>query len=122
MQEQSITKEKCLITGFLIGIISGFLGVGGGFILVPILTTYFLLSQHKAQAISLGVVLPTALIGAVVYSMHGEADIFTSAQLAAGGIVGAAIGVRIMEKMPAAMLKKMFGVVLLIIGIRMIVS
>lgn len=118
----SISKEKCLATGLLIGLLSGLLGVGGGFILVPILSSYFLLPQHKAHAVSLAVVLPTAVIGSFVYAMHGDVEIATSAQLAIGGIIGAAIGVRIMQKIPAATLKKMFGLVLLLIGLRMIIS
>lgn len=119
---EHISKEKCIATGFLIGILSGLLGVGGGFILVPILSAYFLLPQHNAHAISLAVILPTAIIGSFVYSMHGDVNIYAAMQLAIGGVIGAAIGVRLMQKIPAEMLKKIFGAVLLIIGIRMIIS
>ena len=43
-----------------------------------------------------------------------------NAQLAVGGVIGAAIGARMMKKIPAAQLKRMFGIMLILVGIRMV--
>ena len=51
-------------TGMVVGWLSGLLGVGGGTILVPILTLLFGLEQHHAQGVSLVMILPTAIAGA----------------------------------------------------------
>lgn len=108
--------------GVGIGVLSGLLGVGGGIFLVPILTSYFAVDQHLAHGTSLAVVVPTAIMGATVYSYHGTMDVVMAAQLAVGGVIGAAIGSRVMTKIPAAQLKRMFGVMLILVGIRMVLA
>jgi len=113
---------KYVGVGLGIGVLSGLLGVGGGIFLVPILTSYFAVDQHLAHGTSLAVVIPTAIMGATVYSFHGTMDIPLAAQLAVGGVIGAAIGARVMKKIPAAQLKRMFGVMLILVGIRMVFS
>ena len=113
---------KYVGAGVGIGILSGLLGVGGGIFLVPILTGWFAVDQHLAQGTSLAVVVPTGIIGASVYAMHGTMDVGLAAQLAVGGVVGAAIGCRWMRKIPAAQLKRMFGVMLTLVGLRMVLS
>ena len=122
----TITKnpmvKRYIATGFCIGILSGLLGVGGGIFLVPALVTYFAIDQHKAHAISLAVVLPTAVTGALVYGIHGDMDYSLAAKIAVGGIIGALIGARLMKKVPAAVLKRMFGVLLCLVGVRMLLS
>jgi uncharacterized membrane protein YfcA len=114
--------RKYLFTGFAIGILSGLLGVGGGIFLVPVLTVYFGVMQHKAHAISLAVVLPTAVAGAAIYGFHGDMDLLLALKLAVGGIVGASVGARAMQKIPAAVLKRLFGMLLCLTGARMLLS
>ena len=113
---------KYVGVGLGIGVLSGLLGVGGGIFLVPILTSYFAVDQHLAHGTSLAVVVPTAIMGATVYSYHGTMDVAMAAQLAVGGVIGAAIGSRVMTKIPAAQLKRMFGVMLILVGIRMVLA
>ena len=64
--------------------------------------------------------IPTAIMGAAVYSYHGTMNVGLAAQLAVGGVIGAAIGARMMKKIPAAQLKRMFGIMLILVGIRMV--
>jgi len=113
---------KYVGVGLGIGALSGLLGVGGGIFMVPILTSYFGIDQHLAHGTSLAVIVPTAIMGAAVYSYHGTMDVALAAQLAIGGVVGAAIGSRVMKKIPAAQLKRMFGVMLILVGIRMVLA
>jgi len=115
-------KKKSLFTGFAIGILSGLLGVGGGIFLVPVLVSYFDVEQHKAHAISLAVVLPTALVSALVYGARGQVDVNLAALLAVGGIIGASLGARMMKKIPADTLKRLFGLLLCLVGARMLLS
>ncbi len=113
---------KYIGVGLGIGVLSGLLGVGGGSFLVPILTSFFALDQHLAHGTSLAVVVPISVVGAAVYSFHGTMDVLLAAQLAVGGVIGAAVGARLMKKIPAAQLRRMFGVMLILVGIRMVMS
>ena len=113
---------KLLGSGVFVGIMSGLLGIGGGVFMVPIMVTYFAISQHEAHATSLAVVLPTALVSAIVYGFHGQTDMVLSLQIVIGSIVGANIGARVMQKIPAAQLKRFFGLMLALVGLRMVLS
>ena len=115
-------KVKKISTGFCVGILSGLLGVGGGVFMVPLMTGWFGFTQHAAQATSLAMIIPTALFSSVVYGLHGSVDLKFAAVLAAGSMMTAAQGARIMTHVPAARLKQIFGLMLVIVGIRMVVS
>lgn len=108
--------------GFIVGILSGLLGVGGGIFLVPIMVTYFKMTQHIAQATSMAIVIPTALISSIIYGFHGNTDINLAINLTVGSILGASIGARIMKKIPAIRLKQMFAILLIFVGVRMVLA
>jgi Predicted permeases len=108
--------------GLLAGLLSGLLGVGGGIILVPIMVSLLGFAQHNAHATSLAVIIPTAIAGSSIYSTHGNLDIILALTLTAGSIVGAVFGARWMQRIPAAQLKRMFGVLLVTVGVRMLWS
>lgn len=111
---------KMTATGFGIGILSGLLGVGGGVFLVPILVGFYGISQHLAQGISLAVVIPTAIVSSIIYSLHGSVDYLTALPLILGSVVGASIGAKLMKRLPAAQLKQLFAIMLILVGIRMV--
>lgn len=113
-------KTKLVGVGLLIGLLSGLLGIGGGVFLVPIMVTYFGIAQHSAHATSLAVVIPTAIVSAIIYGLHGQTDFLLSVQLIIGSILGASIGARLMKKIPAAQLKRLFGIMLVLVGLRMV--
>lgn len=108
--------------GFGIGILSGLLGIGGGVFMVPIMVGYFAVAQHNAQATSLAVVIPTAVVSAIIYGWHGNIDLTITANLIVGSMIGASFGARLAKKLPAAQLKKLFGVMLVLVGLRMVLS
>lgn len=115
----NVTMTK-ILTGFMVGVLSGLLGVGGGVFMVPIMVGWFGFTQHIAQATSLAMIIPTALVGSVIYSFHGSIDLTIAAVLAAGSMLSAAVGSRVMTRMPAARLKQLFGLMLFLVGIRMV--
>lgn len=113
---------KMVGTGFGVGILSGLLGVGGGVFLVPLLVSAFGVVQHLAHGISLAVVIPTAIVSSVIYSFHGSVDYSIALQLIAGSVVGASIGAKAMKRLPADQLKRLFAVMLILVGVRMVLS
>ncbi len=115
-------KFKIMGFGLIAGILSGLLGVGGGIVLVPIMVTYLGITQHIAHGTSLAVIVPTALAGSIVYGLSGNINLTPALNLAIGSIIGASFGARWMKKIPAKQLKQLFGVFLIIVGIRMVLS
>jgi uncharacterized membrane protein YfcA len=122
----SITTILILvIIGLLAGILSGLVGVGGGIIMVPLFVLVLGLSQHSAQGHSLAVMLPPVTFLAV-YNYHksgGEGidwriALIVSLLFVIGGFIGSKLALQIDQKM----LKKVFGVVMLIVAIKLIFS
>lgn len=108
--------------GLLAGFLSGVLGIGGGVVMVPLLLLVGF-SQHQAQGTSLAAMLPPVTLLAVLqYSKGGHVDwklaLVISATFVIGGLFGSKLAVAIDEKL----LKRIFGVLMLFIAVKMIVG
>ncbi len=107
--------------GVLAGFISGSLGVGGGIIIVPGLVFFLGLTQHQAQGVSLGMMLaPIGLLAFINYYKAGHINIKYSILLLAVFFIGSYLGSLMAVQLPAATLKKIFGGLMLVAGVRMI--
>ena len=115
-------QVKLAGAGFTVGVFSGLLGIGGGIFLVPIMVAYFRITQHVAQATSMAIIIPTALISSVVYGFHGNTDMKLAMYVVVGSMLGAGIGARLMNRIPAIRLKQLFAVLLIFSGLRMVCS
>lgn len=118
----SITRDQmiALLIGVAAGLMSGLMGVGGGVVMIPLMTAFLGLSQHKAHGTSLAVIVFTAISGAITYGWKGHTDLFIAAELAAGAIVGARIGALAMNRIDSRQLRLAFAVFLLLVGLRML--
>jgi uncharacterized protein len=81
-----------LLTGFLMGLLSSLLGVGGGIIVVPLLVTFFGFSQQLAQGTSLVVMVPIALLGAWRLTTTGFTQWGQGVRIGLGALFGAVGG------------------------------
>lgn len=103
------------------GVLSGFIGLGGGVVLVPCLIYFMGMTQHSAQGTSLAVMLPPVGILAVMnYYKGGYVDIKSALILGLSFIVGGYLGSKIAINLPEALLKKAFGGIVILIGLKMI--
>jgi hypothetical protein len=98
---------------------SGLLGVGGAVIMVPLLASVLKLGQHRAQGTSLAVTIFTALAALVGYAGGGHVDLAMAALLVVGSVGGAPAGARAAQRLPAATLRRAFGVLVLLVGLRL---
>lgn len=110
---------KATVTGVAAGFFSGLFGVGGGVLIVPGLMLF--LSQHRklAHGTSLAAIVPIAIAGAAAYAFEGAVDVAAAMILAVGGMVGAWLGVYLLEKLPVNAVRFGFGVILLVSALRM---
>ncbi len=102
------------------GAAAGLLGVGGGLLMVPFLTLAVGLSQHAAEATSLVVVLPTAIVASVALRRRGVGDLGLALRFGLVGALGGAAGALLALALPAATLRVVFAAFLTVVGLRLV--
>ena len=109
-----------LLLGLITGLVSGLLGVGGGSVMIPVFVLLFGMSQHAAQGTALASMLaPVFLLAVLRYHHEGHVNVPMAVIVAVGLFIGALAGAHYAQAIPAAALKRMFGIYLIIIGIKM---
>jgi len=111
-----------LLLGFIAGFLSGSVGVGGGVVMVPLAIWFLGYSQHQAQGISLAVLaVPVTFIAAYTYHTSGhKLDWRYALIIATTFVIGGYLGSKIAVNLNQQVLKKIFGVIMLVIAIKMI--
>lgn len=112
-----------LLIGVSAGLLSGFIGIGGGLLIVPALMYFTGLSQMAAQGTSLALMLPP--IGALAvmnYWKAGEVDIRAAAVMVLAFMIGGHFGSRIALAMDPLKVRLAFGTVMLFVAVRMIIQ
>lgn len=107
--------------GLAAGAFSGMFGIGGGLVMVPAMVFFLAMSQHSAQGTSLGVlVIPVAAMAAYNYYQRGELNVKYALIIALTFMIGGYFGSKISLGMSQLMLKRVFGVVMLIMALKLI--
>jgi uncharacterized membrane protein YfcA len=106
--------------GVLRGAAAGLLGVGGGTLMVPFLTLAAGLSQHEAEATSLLVVLPTAIVASIILRRRGVGDLGVALRLGTHGAAGSVLGALAALALPSDVLRFIFGGFLLLVSVRLV--
>ncbi len=109
---------KTLLLSFAIGLAAGgfggMIGIGGGVIMVPLLTGLFKLSQHQAHGTSLLALVFTGLSGALMYGLHGQVDWQAAAVIAVAAVITARWGARFAHSLSEKKLRQGFGLFLIV--------
>jgi uncharacterized membrane protein YfcA len=108
--------------GFFGGIASGLLGIGGGTLIVPILTIALGMPIHYATATSMFTMIFTSISAVAKYYQSNLIDFPVALTLAAGSIIGAQVGAYTSKKLSGRNLTMIFGVILIIAGANMIIK
>lgn len=103
-----------LVLGLAIGLLSGFMGVGGGLLAVPALTLFMGASQQLAQGTSLAVILVTAPFGAWVHARKGNVVLRLVPAMAIGGAIGAPFAGALAQRLPHELLVRGFAIFLFV--------
>ena len=105
------------VTGIATGLYSGFLGLGGGVVLVPILHRFFGYSMKAAVGTSLVAISVLAVPGALMHWWLGHVDLMLAVGLGVGAVPGAVIGARLAGAASDRGLRTGFAVLLGTIGV-----
>lgn len=112
-----------LALGLVAGIASGFFGIGGGTILIPVLVYLFGLTQHQAQGTTLAIMIPPiGLLAAMKYYSHGNVKLSIAVFICLGFFAGGLVGAQFAHKIDESFMKKLFGFFLLIVSFKMILG
>jgi uncharacterized membrane protein YfcA len=110
-----------LIIGVAAGMLSGFVGVGGGILIVPALVFFLGFTQHQAQGTSLAMMIPPiGLLAVWNYYKAGQVNLTAAAVLCITFFLGAFIGSKLSIAMDPAKVKKIFAVVMMAASIKLL--
>ncbi len=108
-----------LLLGVAAGMLSSMVGIGGGILIVPVLVYFFAMSQKSAQGTSLALLLPPVGIFAVInYYKAGFVDLKVAGVLIVAFVAGSFLGSKIVLDLPDNIIKKVFGVFLLLVSLK----
>jgi len=107
-------------SGFLVGLISGYFGIGGGFLIVPALMFSSGLCIARAIGTSLLSVGTFGVASGLEYAVYGDTLFIISALYVVGGVVGGYLGTSLAVKAPKKTLQRAYGIIIVLVGIYMI--
>jgi len=107
---------RVLFDGFFVGALTGMVGIGGGFLIVPALTLLVGLPMQGAVGTSLLVIAMNALAGLTGYSQHVGLDLNLTVTVTAGAIVGSAIGGLLSGYVKPELLRRSFGALVVLVA------
>ena len=100
---------KCFAIGVFAGLVSGFVGVGGGFIMIPLLLSIAHIPMKLASGTSLIAVSILALPAVIEQVMLGNINYLVGLALACGSMPGSTLGARLVKRIPERELRLLFG-------------
>jgi len=123
MKMQTETLLILIAIGFLAGMLSGFVGIGGGLLIVPALVIVLGMTQFEAQGTSLAMMLPPIGVFAVInYAKTGNVNWNFALILVLSFVIGGYLGSKFTLSLSPQLVKKIFGVLMLIAAVKLIFS
>lgn len=120
--EYAANMRLGLPLSFLAGVSSGLLGIGGGSLMVPILHFALCLPMHLSVATSVFIMVFTSISGATTHLYLGNFQFDYALLLSVGVVFGAQIGAYVSKLVSSKNLRRIFGLVLILVGLRMILK
>jgi uncharacterized protein len=111
-----------LVLGFFGGVTSGLLGIGGGVVIVPVMTLVLSMSVHYAVATSMLTMIVTSAAGVGQHFVLGNINFEFALLLAVGSVLGAQVGTYVSKRLSDKSLRRVFALVLLVVSIQMILK
>ncbi len=118
MEEKSKKKRWYFIfLGLVAGILNGLFGAGGGVAVVPMLEKAGI-EPKKAHATSISIILPLSILSGIFYLISGHISFETALPYLPLGIVGALMGGWLLQKISNDLLRRIFGIIIIISAVR----
>ncbi|MGG5252846.1 sulfite exporter TauE/SafE family protein [Neobacillus sp. SM06] len=109
-----------VVISFIVGFLSGILGVGGGSLMVPTMILLFFFPPHVAVATSMFMILPTSILSSITHVALGNVQWLYALALIPGAWIGAKVGVYLNSKLKSTTIVLLLRAVLIIVGVRFV--
>ena len=113
---------KVALIGVVAGFMSGYVGVGGGFIMVPLFVSMLGIPMRLASGTSLTAVCILAIPGVIEQAVLGDIDYMVGVAMMVGSIPGAIVGANLVKRVPERALRFAFAVFLLLMAVLLVVN
>ena len=113
---------KVALIGVVAGFMSGYVGVGGGFIMVPLFVSMLGIPMRLASGTSLTAVCILAIPGVIEQAVLGNIDYMVGVAMMVGSIPGAIVGANLVKRVPERALRFAFAVFLLLMAVLLVVN
>lgn len=117
-----IRFSKHILIGMATGMINGIFGAGGGTIAVPAMEKFLNIEEHKAHATAISIILPFTILSSIFYFKNNFMDWELALKVVPGGMLGGYIGAKLLNICPQNILKKAFGLFMILAAFRMVFS
>ena len=107
--------------GLAIGVLNGLFGAGGGMVAVPLLKKAGM-SPKGAHATSIAVTMPLSIISGILYLSSGGVSFSDALPFIPAGIIGAVVGALLIKKLSNTLLRRAFGVLIIVAAIRLLIK
>lgn len=111
---------KYIGIGLAAGVANGLFGSGGGTIAVPAMVILLGEDEHKAHSTAILIILPLTLVSTYFYISGHFVDWNITWKAMVGGVAGGVLGAFLLNKCPSRLLRKIFGIFMIIAAVRMI--
>ena len=119
VREATVTCSPylCIPSGFAVGLVTGFLGVGGGFLIVPSLMWFARLDAKRAIGTSLGIIAVNSAAGLAGQLRYTHWDWALTGMFLVCSVIGMGLGIPIARRTPERSLRKAFAIVVLAVAV-----
>jgi uncharacterized protein len=123
MKMSTTTILILVLIGLFAGMLSGFVGIGGGVVIVPALVFFLGITQHQAQGTSLFVLaMPVVILALMNYAKSNNVNWTYGAVIAATFVIGGYFGSKLSLKISPGIVKFVFGLIMTYVSIRLVIS
>jgi uncharacterized protein len=113
---------KLVVAGVGVGFLTGFFGVGGGFVIVPALVVALRMPMHRAIGTSLLIITINSAVGLITHLQYGRIDLPITALFIVGGVAGTVVGTRFAGRVSEQRLRQTFAAGLVAVSCYLLVK